>query len=163
MRLAEKLLLPSLPKPSRLVVLDPAAAPPLSVGKREAATAVRRARDSRTLEEAEARSGLFARAMEIMRVKVGSLKRLHQRVRSRLGSATGKPWAFFQSAGTETGRLLPMESTAQPLKPRKAKLENRKNLRNAGSLSDLKNLLKSACGGRSIPQHSVLQSIFIRF
>ena len=97
------------------------------MGKSEALSAFRRARDSLMRADADAMSGLFFSASEMMRERVGSSKRFHQRERSRVGEATGKWEAFFQSAGREIFCLVKDEGPAQALNPAKARLGRRKN------------------------------------
>ena len=113
------------PPPSFDVLLPLADAAPRRVGKSKAISASRRDRASRMRAEADAMSGLFPRASEMMRLRPGSSKRFHQRERSRAGEATGNPAAFFQSAGMEGSPRIETERTPQPLNPMKTKLESR--------------------------------------
>src|SRR5688572_23173485 len=101
-------------------------AEPVREGKSEAASESRWARDSRMRAAAEAMSGLFCNAPEMMRLSVGSSKRFHQRERSLDGEATGKCAAFFQSAGSDICLRPSVEFAPQPLKPIRAKLEKTK-------------------------------------
>jgi hypothetical protein len=91
---------------------------PVKLGNSVLASLWRLARASRTRAEADARSRLFANAVPTNFVSTGSSNRLHQRERSRSGEATGKPAAFFQSAGSTTAEP---EFARNPVQPDKAK------------------------------------------
>lgn len=78
-----------MPEPSRSDAVEFVETEPPSDGNSEARVALRRARDSLIRAEAEAMSGLFLKALEMMRQSDGSSKRAHQRARSRDGEATG--------------------------------------------------------------------------
>src|SRR5205809_708905 len=87
---------------------------PERLGRRLAAAALRWARDWRTRAVASATVGLCFRASPMIRLSTGSSNLPHQRERSLVGAATGKPPAFFQSTGISAAG--PVEgTTAQEL------------------------------------------------
>ena len=96
-------------------------------GKSDAPVELRRARDSLIRAEAEAMSGLFLRAIEIMRESVGSSKRFHHRDRSREGEATGKWAEFFHSAGIGKLTCKEVGETRHALNPMRIMLKWRGN------------------------------------
>ena len=99
---------------------------------------VRFARASRTWAAAEAMSGLLASAVEMILVSVGSLNLPHQRLRSRVGEATGNPAAFFQSAGNETLPCATLALGPQPSSPIRAMLD--KNTKQVDLMANLEEL-----------------------
>ena len=94
-------------------------------GKSDARVELRRARDSLIRAEAEAMSGLFLSAVEMIRESVGSSKRLHHRDKSRAGEATGKCAEFFHCAGSEEMPREDVEVTWQALNPVRTMLRSR--------------------------------------